>query len=105
MPAFSDDESEAMPDVSDDESEASYEEDEVEFTREQLQAFLKSRGGSGLTETMLNRVCGIVGGFTFAEIHMLCVGNDARPLSCEEWANDWSLWRSVIDVPNPEELV
>ena len=104
MPDFSDDESDAS-----DESDDTYEEDEVEFTREQLQAFLKRRGGLGLAEASLDRVCSVVGGFTFSEIRMLCVGNDARPLTNEEWAEDWSAWRnpaspaSTEDVLNPEE--
>jgi hypothetical protein len=68
---------------SDDEDE--YEDREVEFSRDALNAFLRRRGGSGLTEAMALAICPIFGVFTLSELRSLCIGNGARDLDEDEW--------------------
>ena len=65
-----------------DESDASLE--EVEFTREELDTFLRGHGG-GLSETMARVICPEVAGFTYMELHMLLLGNSGHDLTQEEW--------------------
>ena len=67
---------------SDDEEE---EEDEVEFSRADLDALLRARGGSGLTEAMAAALCPEVALFMSSELNALLLGNGARPLNEEEW--------------------
>jgi hypothetical protein len=61
------------------------EEMEVEFTREALDTFLRSRGGRGLTDEMAQSICAEVGDFMRLELHFLCVGNGAGPITDEDW--------------------
>jgi hypothetical protein len=73
---------EDMSDAASDESDASVE--EVEFTREELDAFLRRHGGS-LSDAMAQVVCSEYAGFTYVELHMLLLGNTGHDLSQEEW--------------------
>jgi hypothetical protein len=67
------------------ESDDEDEDREVEFSREALDAFLRMRGGSGLTEAMALAICPIFGVFTLSELRSLCIGNGARDLDEDEW--------------------
>jgi hypothetical protein len=58
--------------------------EEVEFTREELDTFLRGHGG-GLSETMARVICPEVAGFTYMELHMLLLGNSGHDLTQEEW--------------------
>jgi len=75
--ADDDDEDEDEDDEDDDE--------EVEFSRADLDAFLRARGGNGLTDAMAAEVCPEFGTFMATELNALVVGNGARPLTHEEW--------------------
>jgi hypothetical protein len=66
-------------------SEDEEEEDEVEFSRADLDALLRARGGSGLTEAMAAALCPEEALFMSSELNALLVGNGARPLNEEEW--------------------
>ncbi len=81
MEVLPEDTSDAASDDSD-ESDASVE--EVEFTREELDAFLRRHGGS-LSDAMAQVVCSEYAGFTYVELHMLLLGNTGHDLSQEEW--------------------
>jgi len=72
---------------SDDEDEDDDDEsvDEVEFSRADLDAFLRARGGHGLTDAMAAEVCPEFGTFMGTELNALVVGNGGRPLTREEW--------------------
>ena len=59
--------------------------DEVEFCRADLDAFLRARGGHGLTDAMAAEVCPEFGTFMGTELNALVVGNGGRPLTREEW--------------------
>ena len=67
------------------ESDEEDEPKEVEFSRYALDMFLRTRGGSGLTEAMALAICPIYGVFTLSELRNLCIGNGARDLNEEEW--------------------
>ena len=71
----------AEADDDDDEEE----EDEVEFSRPALDALLRERGGSGLTDAMAAEACPEFGIFMATELNALIVGNGGRPLNQEEW--------------------
>jgi hypothetical protein len=76
-----DDESDDDDDDEDDDDSV----DEVEFSRADLDAFLRARGGHGLTDAMAAEVCPEFGTFMGTELNALVVGNGARPLTREEW--------------------
>jgi hypothetical protein len=61
------------------------EEDVLQFQREDLDIFLKRRGGMGLTDAIAERVCSEVAEFTRTELHFLCVGNGAAALCDADW--------------------
>ena len=71
---------ESEQDEDDDEEEM-----EVEFKREDLDSFLRARGGRGLTEEMAQSICAEAGDFMRLELHFLCVGNGAGPITDEDW--------------------
>ena len=82
-------EKEKMPQIqyedeegSDDEEEEEFE--EVEFTRAELDAFLRARGG-GLSDALALAVCEVVCGLTFTELNFLMLGNCGRALTQDEW--------------------
>ena len=78
----------AEGDESDDEDEDEDDDDsvdEVEFSRADLNAFLRARGGHGLTDAMAAEVCPEFGTFMGTELNALVVGNGGRPLTREEW--------------------
>ena len=78
----------AEADESDDEDEDEDDDDsvdEVEFSRADLNAFLRARGGHGLTDAMAAEVCPEFGTFMGTELNALVVGNGGRPLTREEW--------------------
>ena len=82
-------EKEKMPEIqyedeegSDDEEEEEFE--EVEFTRAELDAFLRARGG-GLSDALALAVCEVVCGLTFTELNFLMLGNCGRALTQDEW--------------------
>ena len=68
-----------------DEDEDEDGEEEVELSRATLDSFLRKRGGLGLTEAIAARVCPVVAAFTRMELHFLCIGNGAAPLSDDDW--------------------
>ena len=67
------------------------EEEEVMLTRQQLNAFLLSCGGRGLTDEMARSICDVHGVFMLSELNALCVGNGGRPLTEQ-------LWNSLINL-------
>ena len=80
-------EKEKMPEPQCEDEEDSDDEEEfeeVEFTRAQLDAFLRERGG-GLTDALALGVCEIVCGLTFAELNMLMICNCGRAITENEW--------------------
>ena len=60
------------------------EDEEVEFTRAELQAFMVSLGGN-LSEEAADNICEIIAGFTYYELNALVVGNTGRQLTEEQW--------------------
>lgn len=79
---------ESMPVDAYDPSEVSSTEsspEEVEFTREELNAFLKRYGGDGLTEVIAQAVCPEYAGFTYMELRMFLLGNTGHDLTEAEW--------------------
>jgi hypothetical protein len=71
----------------DNDSEASSidsEDEEVELTRTELQAFIASLGGN-LSEEAADNICEIIAGFTYYELNALVVGNTGRHLTEERW--------------------
>ena len=60
------------------------EDEEVEFTRADLQSFLASLGGN-LSEEAADNICEIIAGFTYYELNALVVGNTGRQLTEEQW--------------------
>jgi hypothetical protein len=71
----------------DDDSEVSSvgtEDEEVEFTRSELQAFIASLGGN-LSEEAADNICEIIAGFTYCELNALVVGNTGRNLTEDRW--------------------
>lgn len=79
---------------SDSESESEF--DEVEFTRSELQEFIKSHGGN-LTEQMSDAICAVVGAFTQTELNSLLVGNTGQALTEEEWNELLTRPETVLD--------
>lgn len=84
-------EKEKMPEIqyededgSDNEEEEEEEFEEVEFTRAELDAFLRARGG-GLSDALALAVCEVVCGLTFTELNFLMLGNCGRALTQDEW--------------------
>lgn len=79
---------ENSPDAASDDSDGSSESDEsveeAEFTREDLDAFLRRYGGS-LSEATAQAVCSEYAGFTYMELRMLVLGNTGHDLTEEEW--------------------
>lgn len=69
-----------ISDVSSDDSD----DDEVEFTRASLQAFMRSLGGN-LTDAAAENICDIIAGFTYYELNALVVGNTGRQLTEDQW--------------------
>jgi hypothetical protein len=78
------DDSEYESDDEDEDEDEEEEEEELEFTRAELDAFLRKRGGVGLTEAIAARVCPVVAGFTRHELHFLCIGNGAEGLTHQQ---------------------
>ena len=72
-------------DEEEDEQEEEEEVEEVEMKRAELDVWLRSRGGNGLTDAIAAKVCEVVAGFTFSELNMLCIGNGGTALTDEEW--------------------
>ena len=70
-----------LSDVSSDDSD---DDDEVEFTRASLQAFMRSLGGN-LTDAAAENICDIIAGFTYYELNALVVGNTGRQLTEDQW--------------------
>jgi len=71
----------------DDDSEVSSidsEDEEVEMTRTELQAFITSLGGN-LSEEAADNICEVIAGFTYYELNALVVGNTGRPLTEDRW--------------------
>jgi hypothetical protein len=75
---------EDLPQATEDDEEED-EDDEVEFSRAGLDALLRERGGSGLTDAMAAEACPEFGIFMATELNALIVGNGGRPLNQEEW--------------------
>ena len=71
-------------DDSDGSSESDESVEEAEFTREDLDAFLRRYGGS-LSEATAQAVCSEYAGFTYMELRMLVLGNTGHDLTEEEW--------------------
>jgi hypothetical protein len=77
----------AIEDLPRDDDEASSivsEEDEVDFTRAELQAFLASLGGN-LTDAAAENICDVIAGFNYYELNALVVGNTGRQLTEAMW--------------------
>jgi hypothetical protein len=78
----------AIEDLPRDDEEASVDseedEDEVDFTRAELQAFLASMGGN-LSEEAADNICEVIAGFTYYELNALVVGNTGRQLTEDQW--------------------
>jgi hypothetical protein len=68
-----------------DSEDSEYCEEELEFNRADLDAFLRARGGSGLTDAMAEAICQEVAAFTCNELNALLVGNGGRILTEEAW--------------------
>jgi hypothetical protein len=71
----------------DDDSEVSSvltEDEEVEFNRADLQAFIARLGGN-LTDAAADNICEIIAGFTYYELNALVVGNTGRQLTEDQW--------------------
>jgi len=60
------------------------EDEEVEFTRADLQGFIASLGGN-LSEEAADNICDVIAGFTYYELNALVVGNTGRQLTEEQW--------------------
>ena len=60
------------------------EDEEVEFTRADLQSFIASLGGN-LSEEAADNICEVIAGFTYYELNALVVGNTGRQLTEEMW--------------------
>ena len=76
---------ENSPDAaSDDSSDSDESVEEAEFTREDLDAFLRRHGGS-LSDATAQAVCSEYAGFTYMELRMLVLGNTGHDLTEEEW--------------------
>jgi len=91
---------EAMPKEEEDE-------EEMEFTRAGLDAWLRARGGTGVSN-MPDSVCSEIAGFTQIELNFLALGNGARRVTDNEWrwlllSHDSTEAPAVADVLNPEE--
>lgn len=69
----------------DSDEDSEYCEEELEFNRADLDAFLRARGGSGLTDAMAVAICQEVAAFTCNELNALLVGNGGRILTEEAW--------------------
>ena len=78
----------AIEDLPRDDEDSAYsvdsEDEEVEFTRPDLQSFIASLGGN-LTEAAADNICEIIAGFTYYELNALVVGNTGRQLTEEQW--------------------
>jgi len=88
------------------------EEEEVMLTRQQLNAFLLSSGGRGLTDEMARSICDVWGVFMLSELNALCVGNGGRPLTEQLWNYLINLQEisydeihTFIGIPNTDELI
>jgi hypothetical protein len=75
---------ENSPDAASDSDESDESVEEAEFTREELDAFLRRHGGS-LSDAMAQAVCSEYAGFTYMELRMLVLGNTGHDLTEEEW--------------------
>jgi hypothetical protein len=76
---------EKFPEISDADDESEYEEhEEVEFTRAELEVFLRARGGE-MTEAQVAIICPIVCGLTFQELNFIMIGICGRTLTDVEW--------------------
>ena len=85
---------------SDDESEED-EPEEVEFTRAELGAFLRARGGCYVERT-LDTVCPELCGLTFTELNFLMIGVCGRSLTDAEW-DELIEWHESNDESEAEE--
>lgn len=95
---------EALPAVKPQEEE----EEEFEFFPNQLDAFLRERGGNGLTETIAMNVCPEVASLTQHELQMLIIGNGGRPINSEfGWFRALLDTRPVqpLEITNWEEVI
>jgi hypothetical protein len=81
----SDDEDDSDDEDEDDYSDDEDDEEEVEFERAELDVFLRKRGGVGLTNAIAAEVCPVLCGLTRMELHFLCIGNGARPITDDDW--------------------
>jgi len=84
-PADDEDESDYEEEGEEDEEDEDDDEEEAEFSRTELDAFLRKRGGTGLTDAIAARVCPVVAGLTRMELHFLCIGNGAQGISDHDW--------------------
>ena len=75
---------ENSPDAASDSDDSDESVEEAEFTREELDAFLRRHGGS-LSDAMAQAVCSEYAGFTYMELRMLVLGNTGHDLTEEEW--------------------
>ena len=70
----------------DSDEDSDYEgEEEIEFSRAELDVFLRARGGIGLTDAMAEAICQEAAAFTCNELNALLVGNGARIMTEEAW--------------------
>ena len=60
------------------------EDEEVEFNRADLQAFIARLGGN-LTDAAADNICEVIAGFTYYELNALVVGNTGRQLTEDQW--------------------
>ena len=77
----------AIEDLPRDDEEASVDsedEDEVDFTRAELQAFLASMGGN-LTDAAAEGICDVIASFNYFELNALVVGNTGHALTHTRW--------------------
>ena len=86
-----------MPQIQSDEDSDEEEEDyeEVEFTRAELDAFLRARGG-GLTEALALGICESLCALRLSELNMLMICNCGRAITEDEW-------NELLDAQDEEE--
>ncbi len=90
-------EKEKMPQIQSNEDSDEEEEDyeEVEFTRAELDAFLRARGG-GLTEALALGICESLCALRLSELNMLMICNCGRAITEDEW-------NELLDAQDEEE--
>lgn len=77
-------EKEKLPEIQYEDDSDDEEEEEVEFTRAELDAFLRARGG-GLTDALARDVCETICALSLSELNMLMICNCGRALTEDEW--------------------